>query len=42
MADRQTAPPVLANAIVPSHWDVDLHILSASQLLEGAEREMMG
>jgi chromosome partitioning protein len=42
MADRQTAPQVLANAIVQSHWDVDLHVLPASALLEGAEREMMG
>ncbi len=42
MADRQTAPQVLANAIVQSHWDIDLHVLPASSLLEGAEREMMG
>ena len=42
MADRQTAPQILANAIIQSHWDVDLHILPASPLLEGAEREMMG
>ena len=42
MADRQTAPQVLANAIVQSHWDADLHVLPASSLLEGAEREMMG
>ena len=42
MADRQSAPQTLANAIVQSHWDVDLHVLPASPLLEGAEREMMG
>ncbi len=42
MADRQTAPQILANAIVQSHWDIDLHVLPASPLLEGAEREMMG
>ena len=42
MADRQTAPQILANAIVQSHWDADLHVLPASPLLEGAEREMMG
>ena len=42
MADRQTAPQVLANAIVQSHWDVDLHVLPASPLLESAKREMMG
>jgi chromosome partitioning protein len=42
MADRQAAPQVLANAIVQSHWDADLHVLPASPLLEGAERELMG
>lgn len=42
MADRQNAPQVLANVIVQSHWDSDLHVLPASPLLEGAEREMMG
>jgi cellulose biosynthesis protein BcsQ len=42
MADRQNAPQVLANAIVQSHWDADLHVLPASPLLEGAERELMG
>ncbi len=41
MAERQTAPQVMANAIVQSHWDVDLHVLLASHLLEGTEREMM-
>ncbi len=42
MADRQTAPQVLSSVIVQSHWDADLHVLPASPLLEGAEREMMG
>lgn len=42
MADRQTAPQVLSNVIVPSHWDDALHVLPASPLLEGAERELMG
>jgi chromosome partitioning protein len=42
MADRQTAPHVLSNVIVQSHWDTDLHVLPASPLLEGAEREMTG
>jgi chromosome partitioning protein len=27
---------------VPSEWDADLHILPASPLLEGAERELIG
>lgn len=42
MADRQIAPQVLANTIVQSQWDADLHVLPASELLEGAERELMG
>lgn len=42
MAERQTAPQVLANCIVPSTWDENLHVLPASPLLEGAERELMG
>ncbi len=42
MADRQSAPQVLANCIVASEWDADLHVLPASALLEGAERELMG
>lgn len=42
MADRQNAAQVLANCIIPSTWDTDLHILLASALLEGAERELMG
>jgi len=42
MADRQAAPQVLSEVIVRSHWDDDLHVLPASPLLEGAERELMG
>lgn len=42
MADRQAAPQVMSNVIVQSHWDPDLHVLPASPLLEGAERELMG
>jgi len=40
-ADRQTAAQTLANCIVPSTWDADLHVLPSSPLLEGAERELM-
>ncbi|MCL4249332.1 MAG: AAA family ATPase [Anaerolineae bacterium] len=36
MADRQQAPHILANCIVQSAWDTDLHVLPASALLEGA------
>ena len=42
MADRQTAAQTLMNCIVQSQWDDDLHVLPASPLLEGAERELMG
>lgn len=42
LADRQQAPQVLLDSIVASHWDADLHVLPASKLLEGAERELMG
>ena len=42
MADRQAAPQALAQSIVPSAWDADLHVLPASPLLEGAERELTG
>jgi chromosome partitioning protein len=42
MADRSSAPQVLANCIVSSTWDEDLHVLPASPLLEGAERELIG
>lgn len=40
MADRQSAPQVLANVIVPSHRDENLHVLPATPLLEQAEREL--
>lgn len=42
MADRAAAPQTLLNCIVQSHWDEHLHILPASPMLEGAERELMG
>lgn len=42
MADRKDAPNVLASCIVQSTWDVDLHVLPASPMFEGAERELMG
>jgi chromosome partitioning protein len=42
MADRQNAPQVLANCIVPSTWGDDLHVLPTSLLIEGAERELTG
>jgi chromosome partitioning protein len=42
MADRKEASRVLAECIVPSEWDADLHILPASPMLEGAERELTG
>ncbi len=42
MADRQSAPQVLRECIVASEWDVDLHVLPASPMLEGAERELTG
>jgi chromosome partitioning protein len=40
-AERAHAAPTLANCIVPSTWDADLHVLPASPMLEGAERELM-
>ena len=40
-ADRQAAPEVMSRCIVPSDWDSDLHVLPASPMLEGAERELM-
>jgi chromosome partitioning protein len=40
-ADRANATQVLLKSIVPSTWHEDLHILPASPLLEGAERELM-
>jgi chromosome partitioning protein len=42
MADRANAPQVMLNCIVQSQWDADLHVLPASPMLEGAERELMG
>lgn len=42
MAERQRAAQTLADCIVQSDWDADLHVLPASPLLEGAERELMG
>ena len=42
MADRKEASSVLAECIVPSEWDTDLHVLPASPMLEGAERELTG
>ena len=42
MADRHSAPQVMADVIVPSHWDENLHVLPASPLLEQAEGELQG
>jgi len=42
MAERQNAAKVMSDCIVPSEWDADLHILPASAMLEGAERELIG
>ena len=42
MADRQNAAQTLLNCIVQSTWDENLHVLPASPMLEGAERELMG
>jgi chromosome partitioning protein len=42
MADRANAPQAMLNCIVQSQWDADLHVLPASPMLEGAERELMG
>jgi chromosome partitioning protein len=42
MSDRQNAPQTLLNCIVQSQWDTNLHVLPASPMLEGAERELMG
>ncbi len=41
MAPRDQAAAVMAKVIVESSWDPDLHVLPASPLLEGAERELM-
>ena len=40
-AERANAAHTLANCIVPSTWDANLHVLPASPMLEGAERELM-
>ena len=40
-ADRANAAQTLAQCIVQSTWDADLHVLPASPMLEGAERELM-
>ncbi len=40
MADRQSAAGTLAGCIVQSEWDADLHVLPASSILEGGEREL--
>jgi chromosome partitioning protein len=42
MANRKDAPQTLINCIAPSTWSDNLHVLPASPLLEGAERELMG
>ena len=42
MTDRKDASHVLAECIVQSEWDNDLHVLPASPMLEGAERELTG
>lgn len=42
MADRKDASHVLTECIVQSQWDPDLHVLPASSMLEGAERELTG
>lgn len=42
MADCTNASQTLLNCIIPSQWDTNLHILPASPILEGAERELMG
>jgi chromosome partitioning protein len=41
MAPRDQAAATLAQVIVQSTWDEDLHVLPASSLLEAAERELM-
>jgi chromosome partitioning protein len=42
VAERKNAAAVLAQCITPSTWDDDLHVLPSSQLLESAERELIG
>ncbi len=41
-ADRKDAASILAQCVTASHWSDDLHVLPASPLLEGAERELIG
>jgi chromosome partitioning protein len=40
-AERADAAQTMANCIVPSTWDADLHVLPASPLLQRAEQELM-
>jgi chromosome partitioning protein len=40
-ADRANAAQVMSQCIIPSTWDTDLHVLPASPMLEGAERELL-
>jgi chromosome partitioning protein len=40
-AERANAAHVMSRCIMPSTWDADLHVLPASPMLEGAERELM-
>ena len=42
MAERPDAPRVLAECLIQSDWDPDLHVLPSSAMLEGAERELTG
>jgi len=42
MAERQNAARVMNDCIVQSEWDENLHVLPASAMLEGAERELIG
>jgi len=42
MAERQSAAKVMNDCIVQSQWNPDLHVLPASPMLEGAERELIG
>ncbi len=42
MADQEIAAQVLTQVITPSTWNDNLHVLPASHLLEGAERELQG
>ncbi len=42
MAERQNATRAMADCIVTSTWDSNLHVLPASPMLENAERELIG